>query len=252
MAPDKKAAAKPPHPRKKKTSYQKFQDSMLAGMKDGDPDKWDHALRVALAEFDKHLGTKPGYKTPDARLLKAQMLTETGGPDDPSWETNPMQIGNPGDPGLAEVIDPQRLGEVLVRPPQLLADIKRDIASGQLAPENSIRAGICYILMLAVQAERQTIFDADAKTYRFTIKPGDTLEDLAKRLGTTQGLIKSMNPGLPHVLHPSEKKEYDYQKASIQVVITGFAMITPEFLMKKYNTGDALYSRKLHFALSLL
>ncbi|MFH5252883.1 peptidoglycan-binding protein, partial [Burkholderia semiarida] len=68
--------------------------------------------------------------------------TETGGPTKTAWRLNPMQIGNPGDPGLAALLSGKEGGE-LVMPPELQRVLT--VLSAASSPQMNIRAGVAYL-----------------------------------------------------------------------------------------------------------
>ena len=80
--------------------YEKWQDTVDTPVNNSHLGEYDQTLKAAVGEFNTRLGTTSRYVPLDWKLIKAIILTETSGPELPVWQSNPMQIGNPGDPGL--------------------------------------------------------------------------------------------------------------------------------------------------------
>ncbi|WP_130301103.1 MULTISPECIES: hypothetical protein [unclassified Duganella] len=70
--------------------------------------------------------------------------TESGGPDHRAWKRNPMQSGNPGDPGLRALLSGDEGGD-LIPPPELAKALTE--SSVRSTPQMNIRAGTAYLLM---------------------------------------------------------------------------------------------------------
>lgn len=211
--------------------------------------KWndyDCEIRTAVGEFNTHLAGSAGYLPLDWRLVKAMLWTETGA-ERKEWKTKPMQIGVPGDPGLASLLSGTEGGELILPP---LWKSRLSAVSAQTIPSQNIRAGIGYLLMRMANFGYKSVPAADTKTYEVIVKAGDNLDKIAKAQGTTIELLKKLNPAA-NVLRPGQVLKF--QKASIQRVITGWRIISTASIALRYNGGgDPNYAKKLDYALSLV
>ncbi|HEX8886193.1 MAG TPA: hypothetical protein VF797_17035 [Noviherbaspirillum sp.] len=79
---------------------------------------YDCDIQAAVSRFNRHLTGTPNYFSLDWRLVKAMVWTESGGPSNRAWTTRPIQIGNPGDPGLRALFSDKEGGS-LILPPDL-------------------------------------------------------------------------------------------------------------------------------------
>lgn len=79
---------------------------------------YDCDIQAAVNRFNRHLTGTPNYHLLDWRMIKAMVWTESGGPTNRAWNTRPIQIGNPGDPGLRALFSDQE-GGPLILPPEL-------------------------------------------------------------------------------------------------------------------------------------
>ena len=206
---------------------------------------YDQQIKAAVGEFNTRLGTTPRYVPLSWKLIKAIILTETAGPELPAWQSNPMQIGNPGDPGLKALLGGQEGGDLILGTP-----LKSMLSAGLGTPEMNIKAGRGYLLMRAASFGSRSVDDADSKVYEGVIGRGGSLDRFAKANGTTIEVLKVMNPGIPHILQPTTKLKY--RKASTQKAILGWAPLTPAFAATKYNSGDPDYQKKVEHALTLV
>ena len=128
-------------PEKPKTSYEKWQDTINQSITNGDWDGYDCDIMKIVGEFNRHLSGTKGYVPLNWKIIKAMVWTETGGPANASWNSRPMQIGNPGDPGLQALLSNKEGGELIIP-----SDIKHTltIASAISSPQMNIRAGSTY------------------------------------------------------------------------------------------------------------
>lgn len=85
-------------------------------------------------------------------------------------------------------------------------------------------------------------------TFDIVVKPGDSIEKIAKAQGSTVEMLKRLNP-VAHVLRPGQVLKY--QKATMQKVIIGWKFVNPSSIARYYNVGDSMYSRKLQYALAI-
>ena len=229
-----------------KSGYEKWQDGINKAVGDAKWDAYDCEIKVAVNEFNHHLTGTAGYLPLNWELIKAMMWTETGA-ESPAWQTKPIQIGVARDPGLTSFLSGKEGGELI-----LPASWRNLLSAGTATsmPSHNIRAGIGYMLMRMANFEYKTIPDADTKIYEVTVKPGDSLDKIAKINGSTPDMLKKLNPSAM-VLHP--KQVLKYQKASVQRVISSWRTITTSLVAQRYNGGrDPNYAKKLDYALALI
>jgi hypothetical protein len=235
-------------PVKPKTGYEKWQEMIDQAKSDPRWRAYDSEIILAVSEFNAHLSSMKGYFPLDWRLIKAVIWTESGGPDSRAWNSRPMQIGNPGDPGLAALLSGKEGGEIIM-PPQLKGRLNMGNAG---IPPFNIRAGIAYLLMRCASYGFVQVMDArDSKVYEYTVQAGDSLDKIARRQGTTLEVLRKLNPAAA-VVRPGQSIRY--QKASIQKIVTRWQPITTGLIAQKYNTnlGDPNYAKKLDYCLSVM
>lgn len=181
----------------------------------------------------------------DWQLIKAMVWVETGA-NNSEWNSKPMQIGVAGDPGLASFLSGNEGGD-LILPPVWTARLT--LESVRAIPAHNIRAGIGYLLMRMANFEYRTALAADTRTYEITVKPGDSLDKIARAQGSTIDTLRRLNPTAA-VLRPGQVLKY--QKAAIQRAITSWRHLSTTLMTQRYNGGgDPNYAKKLDYALSL-
>lgn len=230
-----------------KTGYDKWLDTVSAAASDPAWSEYDDQIKVLVLEFNQRLA-KPGLVGPnlDWRLIKAMVWVESGGPTNAAWKTRPLQIGNPGDPGLSALLGHNDGGELI-----LTATQRTTIQAGASTPAANLLAGTAYLLMRAAISNFQSVASTtDPRTYEVTVKPGDSLDRIARTNGTTIQMLQSMNPTAAGIIRPGQVLKY--RKAAIQRVITGWHLITTTFAAQKYNVGDPKYKDKLDHCLKLM
>lgn len=230
-----------------KTGFEKWQDGLAKAVGDARWSTWDCEVQTAVSEYNRHLNGTAGYTPLNWQLIKAMLWVETGA-DSAEWKTKPIQIGVAGDPGLTSFLSGNEGGD-LILPPALKGRLTTGTA--RAIPAHNIRAGIGYLLMRMANSEYRTVLATDAKVYEVTVKPGDSLDKIAKAQGSTVELLKKLNPSA-HVLRPGQVLKY--QKASVQRVITGWRQLSTTSIALRYNSmrRDPNYAKKLDFALSLV
>lgn len=85
------------------TGFEKWQDGINRAVGDSKWNAWDCEIRMAVDEYNRHLSGTSGYRPLDWQLIKAMIWVETGA-ESKKWRSNPIQIGNPGDPGLRSLL----------------------------------------------------------------------------------------------------------------------------------------------------
>lgn len=234
------AASKP------KSRFESWQDYINDAV--ANPAKWnayDCDIQTAVSEYNQHLSGVAGYMPLNWQFIKAMTWVETGA-GKPEWRTSPIQIGNPGDPGLAALLNGKDGGDMIL-PPSLKGTLNAIKAT--TIPSYNIRAGIGYLLMRMANFAIKNVPDADTKVYEVTIKSGDSLDLLARAHGSTVETLKELNPNAK-ILRPGQVLKY--QKASMQKVIVGWKALTTNNIAFYYNVGDSSYAKKLDYALSLI
>lgn len=137
---------------------------------------------------------------------------------------------------------------MLIIPPEVRD--KLTMASTRISPQMNIGAGVAYLLMRLAKFDFATIEDGqDRRTYDVLVKPGDTLEKIAKLNGTTVETLRKYNGGAC-ILRPGQSLKY--QKASVQKVITRWTAASATSIARLYNVGDPAYVKKLTYCLSVM
>lgn len=229
-----------------KTGFEKWQDGLKAAKGDVKWRKWDDEIQLAVREYNFHLYGNAGFLLLDWQLIKAMVWVETGA-SSPEWNTRPMQIGVPGDPGLTSLLSEKEGGELIVLPAW---KGRLTIASVRSNPAYNIRAGIGYLLMRMANFEYRTVLDAKSKVEEVTVKAGDSLDRIAQTHGSTVDALRRLN-STTTTLRPGQVLRV--QKASIKRIISGWRSISTAAIAHRYNGGgDPNYAEKLDFALSLI
>lgn len=207
-------------------------------------DVYDKDIQETVNEYNRHLRSTPGYFPLDWRWIKGMTYVETGAKH-PDWKTKPLQIGNPGDPGLRAFLGDREGGD-LIRPPMLWLSPDAAVRS----PRKNIQAGVGYLLMRLANFQYQSVVDRDGKVYEVTARAGDSLERIAKAQGSTVEVVKKLNPDA-HFLRPGQVLKY--QRASVQRVIVGWKSINAASIAHYYNGGgDPQYATKLGYAMDAI
>jgi LysM repeat protein len=226
---------------------QKWKDSVEPGVTDAAWDKYDSVIQIEIAASNLRLKNIPGYKTVDWKVVKAMIWVESGA-NSPAWNTAPIQIGVPGDPGLG-VLQRGENGSDLI----MTTDLANRVKNTQLVstdPNLNIQAGIAYLFTQMSKSEIISVVD-DPSVLNYTVAAGDSLDKISKKLGTTVDNLKSQNPGAGAMIHP--KDVLKYQKAMMKRQIMGwrdFNVMTT--IADRYNGGgDPDYAAKLVYVLDL-
>lgn len=229
-----------------KTGFEKWQDGIDKAVGDTRWDSWDCEIRMAVDEYNRHLSGIAGYRPLDWQLIKAMLWVESGAADS-EWNSKPMRIGVSGDPGLASLLSGNEGGD-LILPPAWKGQLT--MGSVRSMPAHNIRAGIGYLLMKTAHYEYRSVSNADVKIYEVIVKPGDSLDKIAKAQATTVDALRKLNPTAT-VLRPGQALKY--QKASVQRVITSWRQISTTLIAQRYNGGgDFNYAAKLDYALKAM
>ncbi len=228
-----------------KTGFEKWQDGINKAVGDTKWNAWDCEIQMAVNEYDRHLSGTAGYMLLDWQLIKAMVWVETGA-ESTKWESNPMQIGNPGDPGLRSLLSGKEGGDLII---PSAWKTRLSVGSATTIPGHNIRAGIGYLLMRIANYAIKSVQDSDRVIYEVKVQPGDSIAKIAQAKGSTVELMQKLNPAA-HVLRPGQVLRY--QKASLKKVITGWKAITTSNIATYYNVGDSMYAKKRDYALTLI
>jgi hypothetical protein len=149
-----------------------------------------------------------------------------------------MQIGVAGDPGLTSFLSGKEGGDLI-----LPTAWKGRLTMGSVRsiPAHNIRAGIGYLLMRMANFEHRNVLAADAKVYEVTVKPGDSLDKIARAQGSVIETLKKLNPTATS-LRPGQLLKY--QKASVQRVIANWRHISTTLIAQRYK-GSPQNSEKI-------
>jgi len=226
------------------TEFEKWQQTIDAALKDPAWDGYDCDIQRIVNEFNTFLARTHGFALLDWKLIKAMVWTESGGPSTPAWNTRPIQIGNPGDPGLRALLSGQEGGELILPAPYAKS---LTIASAVATPQMNIVAGVAYLLMRCARYGNETVTSGPVTPY--TVLPGDSFDKIARLNGSTVDALQKLNPGV-RLLHP--KQVLKFQKAVHRKQITGWERITTALIAAKYNTGDPRYVDKLNYCLAVI
>jgi hypothetical protein len=207
-------------------------------------DEYDTLIQTEVNDYNQRLATTPGFLKIDWKVFKAVVWVESGGTSQAAWKARAMQIGNKGDPGYSVVKEGKEAA------PLVMSDkLKQDITAGDInKPELNIRAGIAYALTRLVTSEMRSVDDKDPTINEYTVVPGDSLDAIARKVGSTVASLKQLNP-TANVLQPKQKLKW--RKASIQRVITGWMAANSSNLATRYNAGDKNYKEKMDYVLDL-
>jgi hypothetical protein len=157
-----------------------------------------------------------------------------------------MQIGNPGDPGLAALLSGKEGGE-LIMPPQIASGLT--LQNAVVQPDKNIQAGVGYLLMRAANYAFVNAEDTTDPVHDYIVTPGDSLAAIATRNGSTTAELQALNPNA-HVLHPGQKIKI--RKAKIQKTITEVKTLDNATVARLYNTKQHNYAEKLAYCLNII
>ncbi len=216
----------------------------------GNP-KWDshdNTINTTVSAYKSHLQSLGNAPQFDARVIKAMLWVESGA-NDPAWNTKPMQIGVPGDPGLRDFFDPARPGTSLI-PPTMKAGL--NALSAVTSPTANIQAGTGYLLM-RIGTFAMTNFNKPGGVRKMVmVKAGDTIERLAKLHQSTTLSILGSNPTVTaNSLRIGQG--IIIAQAELRWTPTSWRAFTADTIAQNYNGGgDKNYSVKLAHCMKLL
>ena len=214
--------------------------------------EWTNTIDLALKnphwdDYDSTIQTEvSSYATrfrlnADWHIFKAQVWTETGAAK-PAWKTRPMQVGNAGDPAYATLKAGAENSSLIMS-----TQIKQDLARGRHIDDGNfnIQLGMAYAYT-KLSTFASVVIDQRKLTYE--VKAGDSLDKIAKAVGTTVQNLVALNSGVSVIIRPKQK--LIYQKAAIQ---PSGCNVTAETLQNKYNgNGDSHYAEKIKYCLVVI
>jgi len=234
---------------KPKTPYEKWQATVNEGITDSSWDEYDKLIKATVSAYNTRLGktsrnvlkVMPNLKW---TWIKAMVWVESGGPKNSVWNTRPIQIGNPSDPGYDALKKGEGAAKIIVD-----ARLKADINKID-TPTVNIRIGIAYLISRLAKIEIRSLrSDKDKKEYEYMVVAGDSFDRIAKKFSTTIDELKKSNPmAKPALLKP--KVKIKYYKANLEAVIVDWRLVTASTLYARYNQGDELYAKKLTYLMT--
>ena len=227
--------------------FQRWQRGIDQSSEDAAWDQYDCDIQEAVYAFNMHLQSISYYMPLDWKLIKAMTWVESGA-NSIDWKKNPMQIGKFNDPGLGDLLAPDKGGEIIL-PSNLRAGL--NAYSVRTDPVQSIRAGTGYLLMRAAKFDFVHRLNVrDTNVYDYIVKPGDSLDRIARLQGTTVDVLRDKNPGVG-ILKPGQHLKY--RKASREKAVVGWRLVDISSIPALYNGGgDNMYERKLAYAMAAL
>jgi hypothetical protein len=187
-------------------------------------DAYDAQLSRVVEIYNDYLSRTPGFTRIDWGIPKALSWVECGAVNE-QWQTNPMQIGVNGDPGLRQLL--QTPSGKLVLPPSFRSTLTM---SNAVADGNrNIEAGVGYLFWVFARfgyVEAKPVFVPSLSSVRTPSKSP----------------VRASTPVA--VVH----------KAPTQKVyaITGWKPFSLVTIAMHYNGGDGNYFEKLQYAYSIV
>jgi LysM repeat protein len=225
-----------------KTPFEKWKDTIDTSGKNPAWHSYDAVIKSTVDKYNTHLKSAPGFTALDWKLVKAMVWTETGAPSD-SWATQPMQIGDVSDPGLAALLGGKEGGD-LIMPSDIASSLT--FQNVRTDPVKNIQAGVGYLLMKAANYDYVNVEDLTDPVHDYKVVPGDSLDRIARQNGSTLGELYWLNPGL-HTLKIGQTVKI--RKAKMMKTITGFKSLDNTTVARLYNSGDKRYAEKLAYCL---
>lgn len=193
-------------------------------------DAYDTQIQLVTTVYNEHLKDVAGYTPLNWQIVKAITWVETGALAK-EWKTAPMQIGNPGDPGLRDLLATPQGKLILPQEYAQVLTLSNAASTGNL----NIEAGVGYLLkILAIFG---MVPDAVPAV------PASAASAPAAASGP-QGSHHASRAAHHHASKPKHPPKH--------LAITGWRPVTLEYIAKHYNSGDGNYSDKLQFALDLI
>ena len=177
-----------------RSPFDKWKDGIdAAGRFPAQWNAWDSEIRRTVDAYNRHLSSTLGYHPLDWRWIKAIIWVETGA-HNPAWTCQPMQIGNPGDPGLTSLLSGKEGGDRIM-PPAWKGRLT--VGSVRSNPVANIRACVGYVLMRMANFRMDTVADPNSRIEKVMVTASNNnLWNIARNTGTTVKNLQSLNPGV--------------------------------------------------------
>ena len=224
--------------------------TMVAAVKNKSAADYDAPIKTILDDYTKRFGGAPNiWRLPDAKLFKAILFVESGGPAGSAWTKRVMQIGNPGDPALSVLRSKAQHSDLIMN-----ADLQSRLADPkQFSFDNpllNIQAGIAYAFVRAAKFTTSWVADPSA-LFPYTVKAGDSLYKIALREHTSIEQLKTDNPALAKALHPGVVLKF--HRGHYVTTVSGWKSMDSQFFATQYTGGgDAEYAAKVDYVYALL
>ncbi|WP_370577588.1 LysM domain-containing protein [Snodgrassella alvi] len=114
-------------------------------------------------------------------------------------------------------------------------------------------ARYCLSTKKLAKFDFKLILDPDSTIYFVEVKPGNSLDKIAKANNTAIEILQNMNPEMVNPLNLKIDMKLKYRKRAIKRVITGWKDISTISIAKNNNgNGDPTYCARLNYVLQLL
>lgn len=142
--------------------------------------RYDDSIKTEVAKYNQFFSKYPGFTPLDWRWVKAMIWGRElkAGPDqqEGKWWTRPMQIGNPGDPALAQ-LKAGKEGSAIFVDKDLLKQLKTQAVVGDL----NIKAGIAWLYTKLIKSIKHTSVVDNPAIKKYYLRPGQSLESLVQK-----------------------------------------------------------------------
>lgn len=174
--------------------------------------KYDDIIKKEVADYNAYFKEHypEGFQALDWRRVKAMLWVEVRGPDvaDPiDWQVWPLQIGRKKrDPGMPAIKYGLENTDRYVP-----AELRYKLQHQRMTAELNIRAGVAYIYDRAIANWKNVWRVTDPTERTYEVKPGDTLEGIAKSQHTTVGELlqdNDLNKDTATSIRPTNKLKY--------------------------------------------
>ena len=190
---------------------------------------YDPQILTVVSTYNRHLAGVAEYVPLNWEIVKAIAWVETG-PDarGTAWSQAPMQIGNPRDLGLRDLLSSPNGKLILPREYAVMLNLSNVQTSGYL----NIMAGTGYLLKIFALFGKVTSHSSSAIQSR-PPAPGLSLHQEVKRRTTDPPDFDSLRETWP----------------KSHLAIVGWRPMTLEYIAAHWNAGDGNYKDKLQFML---
>ena len=226
-----------------------WKSTMAVAVKSKSATDYDSLIKTTLDDYTKRFAPLSFWRLPDAKIFKAVVLVESGGPANAAWTKRAMQIGNPGDAALSVLRSKGQHSDLIMNTDlqSRLTDPKQFSIDD---PSLNIQAGIAYAFVRAAVFKTSWVADP-SKLFSHTVKSGDSLYEIARHEHTSVEQIKTDNPSLGKFLRP--KVVLKFHHGNNVTIISGWARMDSDFFTTQYNGGgDVNYKAKVDYVYSLL